>query len=67
MFINNYFTLIICYRKLKTLVINDTPNIQNKELVSLMLQDIIPSCEIIGVNFNDPVLLKTLENHISQL
>jgi len=49
-------------RNLKTLVINDNPNIQNKELVSLLLQEIIPQCEVVGVQFDDPILLKRLEN-----
>lgn len=49
-------------KKLKTLVINDTPNIQNKELVSLLLQDIIPECEVIGVNYCDPTFLKRIES-----
>ncbi|XP_015908577.1 distal membrane-arm assembly complex protein 2 isoform X2 [Parasteatoda tepidariorum] len=49
-------------KKLKTLVLQDTPNIKDKELVSLLLQDVIPNLEVIGVDFNDPELLKRLES-----
>lgn len=52
-------------KKLKTLVINDTPNIQNKELVTLLLQDIIPRLNIVGVNYDDPVFRKRIENYIN--
>lgn len=44
-------------------MIKDNPNIQNKELVSLLLQDVIPDCKIIGVSFDDPVLLKRIESY----
>ncbi|CAL1266014.1 unnamed protein product [Larinioides sclopetarius] len=51
-------------KKLKTLDIRDTPNIQHKELVSLLLQDVIPRCEVIGINYEDPVLLKRIEKYL---
>lgn len=53
------------FRKLKTLVINDTITIQNKELACLLLQDIIPGCNIIGVNYNDPVLKQRMESFMN--
>ncbi|KFM74978.1 hypothetical protein X975_20039, partial [Stegodyphus mimosarum] len=51
-------------KNLRTLVLNDTPNIGNKELVSLLLQEIIPKCQVIGVNYEDPTLLKRVGNYM---
>ncbi|GFR25394.1 distal membrane-arm assembly complex protein 2 [Trichonephila clavata] len=51
-------------KNLKTLVIHDTPNIQHKELVSLLLQEILPNCEVIGVNYDDPILRKRIEKYM---
>ncbi|KAG8199089.1 hypothetical protein JTE90_016226 [Oedothorax gibbosus] len=59
---------IICLhplRNLETLVIEDNPNIQNKELVCLLLQELAPKCNVIGVDFEDPVFLKRLENYMT--
>ncbi|XP_054707285.1 distal membrane-arm assembly complex protein 2-like [Uloborus diversus] len=48
-------------KNLETLVLQNTPNIQNRELVCLLLQEIIPKCRIIGVDYEDPVLLERLK------
>ncbi|GFS91349.1 distal membrane-arm assembly complex protein 2 [Nephila pilipes] len=51
-------------KNLKTLVIHDTPKIQHKELVSLLLQEILSNCEIIGVNYDDPILRKRIKKYM---
>ena len=44
------------------------PNVQNKELVALLLEDELPLCEIEGVEYNQPppILQSPLERRIQE-
>ncbi|XP_055328057.1 uncharacterized protein LOC129581163 isoform X2 [Paramacrobiotus metropolitanus] len=54
-------------RNLKTLVIENMPKVENKELYALLLEDELPFCEMVGVEYNQveipkPTLLESRES-----
>lgn len=42
-------------------MLNDLPNAENKELTALLLEDELPLCEMVGVEYNKPALPSPLQ------
>ena len=53
------FHFIRIFRNLKTLVIDNLPKAENKELVSLLLEDELPLLEVRGVEYNKNEMIPT--------
>lgn len=52
-------------KTLKVLTLNNTPKVANKELVCLLLQDVLPQLKIIGVDYSSPTLCERLKQYLN--
>lgn len=52
-------------KSLKVLTLDNTPNIANKELVCLLLQEVLPQLNVTGVNYSNPSLWERLKEYLN--